>query len=458
MTKSPLALAVLLGVIAQQAGAAGFIEDSKATLGLRNFYINADNRNVARSNNPATTPNKQEEWGQGFQFNYISGFTEGTVGVGVDALGLLGVRLDSGKGTHYNPSSNAYGGIVFPTDSNGEAVNDFASLGLTGKVKVSKTEARLGTLQPKLPVVTYNDGRLLPQTFQGGQITSNEIDNLTLIGGKLEKAKGRNSSSSDGLSISGANNSSDFRNGTYNNEFYYAGLDYKINKDLVAQYYYGTLNEFYQQHFLGLTHTLALPVGSLKSDLRYFKSTADGKNDSAAGRDDGYFASGYYGTSASGAGITRGEVDNRTWSGQFTYTLDSHAISAGYQQVSGDSNFPYLDQGDGATAYLITDRQIGKFLRAGERTWLAEYAYDFAKIGAPGLKATITYLKGDNIDSATGDQSEWERDFRLDYAIQEGTLKGLGFSWRNASLRSTVANQNDQDENRLIVSYTLPLL
>jgi len=457
MTKSPLALAVVLGVIAQQAGAAGFIEDSKASLGLRNFYINADNRNVARSNSGATTPNKQEEWGQGFMFNYTSGFTQGTVGVGVDALGLLGVRLDSGKGTHYNPTSNAYGGIVFPTDSNGEAVNDFSSVGLTGKIKISKTEARIGTLQPKLPVVTFNDGRLLPQTFEGGQITSNEIDNLTVIGGKLEHAKGRTSSSSEGLSISGANNA---KTGKFNNEFYFAGLDYKVNKDLLAQYYYGTLNEFYQQHFLGLTHNLALPVGSLKSDLRYFYSTADGKNDSVSGRADGYYATGYYGTTPSNGRrtTTTGEVDNRTWSGQFTYTLDSHAISAGYQQVSGDSNFPYLDQGDGATAYLITDRQIGKFLRAGERTWLAEYAYDFAKIGAPGLKATITYLKGENIDSATGDQSEWERDFRLDYAVQAGTFKGVGFSWRNAALRSTVANQNDQDENRLIVSYTLPLL
>jgi hypothetical protein len=44
MNKSTLALAVAVGVLAQQAGAAGFIEDSKATLGLRNFYINTDNR------------------------------------------------------------------------------------------------------------------------------------------------------------------------------------------------------------------------------------------------------------------------------------------------------------------------------------------------------------------------------------------------------------------------------
>ena len=441
MNKSTLTLAVALGVIAQQASAAGFIEDSKATLGLRNFYINQDTRNA--------DANTQEEWGQGFQFNYISGYTEGTVGFGVDALGLLGVKLDSGKGRHGNPDSSKYGGTVFPTDENGRAVDDFSSLGLTGKVRISKTEARIGTLQPKLPVVTFNDGRLLPQTFEGGQITSAEIDNLTLIGGQLEHAKGRNSSNTEGLSIGGANNA---ETGQFSNTFYYAGADYKIGKDLLAQYYYGNLEDFYQQHFLGLTHNWAIGPGALKSDLRYFHSSSDGKNGNAAGRAEGYKSSGYW----EAGDANRGEVDNDTWSALFTYTLGSHALSAGYQQVEGDSAFPFLNQGDGATAYLITDRQIGKFLSSGERTWLAEYAYDFSKVGVPGLKATVTYLSGDNIQAAGGEQKEWERDFRLDYALQDGPLKGLGFSWRNASLRGNAAA--DQDENRLIVSYSLPLL
>jgi hypothetical protein len=441
MNKSSLALAVALGAIAQQAGAAGFIEDSKATLGLRNFYINQDTCNA--------DANTQEEWGQGFQFNYVSGYTQGTVGVGVDAIGLLGVKLDSGKGRHYNPDSSKYSGTVFPTDEDGRAVDQFSSLGLTGKVRIAKTEARLGTLQPKLPVVTFNDGRLLPQTFEGGQITSNEIDNLTLIGGQLEHAKGRSSSSSEGLSIGGANNA---KTGQFSNTFYFAGGDYKIGKDLLAQYYYGNLDDFYRQHFLGLTHNLALGAGVLKSDLRYFNSGSDGKNGSVAGRADGYKSSGYW----EAGDADKGEVDNNTWSALFTYSLDGHALSAGYQQVEGDSAFPFLNQGDGTTAYLITDRQIGKFLSAGERTWLAEYGYDFAKLGAPGLKATVTYLSGDNIDSASGDKQEWERDFRLDYTLQEGALKGLGFSWRNASLRGNAAA--DQDENRLIVSYSLPIL
>ncbi|MEL7938212.1 OprD family outer membrane porin, partial [Pseudomonas delhiensis] len=58
MKRSTLALAIATAALAQQASAGGFIEDSKASLGLRNFYINTDNRN-----GPAS-PSKQEEWGQ----------------------------------------------------------------------------------------------------------------------------------------------------------------------------------------------------------------------------------------------------------------------------------------------------------------------------------------------------------------------------------------------------------
>ena len=85
MKKSTLAVAVTLGAIAQQAGAAGFIEDSKATLGLRNFYINTDNREGTAN------PSRNEEWGQGFDLRFISGYTQGTVGFGLDAIGLLGI-------------------------------------------------------------------------------------------------------------------------------------------------------------------------------------------------------------------------------------------------------------------------------------------------------------------------------------------------------------------------------
>jgi hypothetical protein len=445
MKQSPLALAVFTGTLGAAlcgSAQADFIKDSKASLGLRNFYINNDVRNEDKPS--------AKEWGQGFIFNYQSGFTEGPVGFGVDALGLAGVRLDSGGNTGKAGRSRTPG-TLFPT-SGGEAEDQFGSLGLTGKVKISKTVGLLGTLQPKLPVVVPNDGRLLPQTFDGGQITSNEFDNLTLIGGQLEHTKTRASTDQRSLAIGGA----DLAKGADTNKFYYGGLDYKLSKDLTAQYYYGNLQDFYKQHFLGLVHNQALPVGSLKTDLRYFYSTSDGKNASASGRTAGYTSNGYYGVDAKGKAITKGEVDNRAWSALFTYSLGGHSLSAGYQQLSGDSAFPYLNQGDGSTAYLITDVQINKFLSAGERTWLTGYAYDFAKLGVPGLKASVLYLNGDSIDAAGSDKQEWERDLRLDYVLQGGPLKGLGFTWRNAALRGNA--QSDQDENRLIVSYTLPLL
>ncbi|MEJ3589895.1 OprD family porin, partial [Pseudomonas bubulae] len=418
MHKSTLAIAVAVGLLAQQASAAGFIEDSKATLKLRNFYINNDNRDSGTKD--AKAQSKAEEWGQGFQLDFTSGFTQGTVGFGIDAIGLLGVRLDSGGGTN-GRSGNSYGGTVFPSKSNGDAVNDFSSLGLTAKAKISQTELRYGTLMPKLPVISYNDGRLLPQTFEGGQITSNEFKDVTLIGGQIEHVKGRNSSSEEQMSIGGASART-----ANSNKFLYGGVDYKVNKDLLLQYYYGNLEEFYKQHFLGLVHNWSIGPGVLKTDLRYFNSSDDGKN----GYDPAYYSSGSYHTQASG----KGKVDNNLISGLLLYTVEGHTFGGGYQVSNGSSDFPFLNQGDGASAYIPTDMQISKFARAGERTWQARYSYDFAKVGVPGLTAGAVYLRGDNIDTYNSSKvqtsngaSEWERDITVAYVIQEGALKNLGF-------------------------------
>lgn len=447
MKKSTLAVAVTLGAIAQQAGAAGFIEDSKATLGLRNFYINTDNREGTAN------PSRNEEWGQGFDLRFISGYTQGTVGFGLDAIGLLGIRLDSGGGTN-GATASSYGGTVFPSKSNGEAVDNYSSLGLTAKAKISQTELKLGTLQPKLPVIVTNDSRMLPQTFQGGQITSSDIKDLTLVAGQIEKAKGRNSSNNESLSISGANSRG--VNWRSSNKFYYAGGDYKITKDLTAQYYYGNLEDFYKQHFLGLTHNWAIGPGVLKSDLRYFNSSDDGNN----GNQSAYFSTGNY----SGVNSGRGKVDNNLYSGLFLYSVAGHTFGGGYQVSNGSSDFPWLNQGDGSSAYITTDMQIQKFARAGERTWQARYSYDFAKVGVPGLTAGVVYLKGDHIDTVASNrteftgQSEWERDITVAYVVPEGPLKNVGVAWKNAMWRSDIANARNQDENRLIVSYSIPLL
>lgn len=435
MSNKNTVVTLALGAIALSTQAqADFLSDSKATLGMRNFYFNNDNRDGSAA------PSKTEEWAQGFMLDYKSGYTDGVVGFGVDALGLMGVTLDSGKGRHVGSS-------MIPSDSDNSAVDEWSRLGLTGKVKVSKSELRLGTLMPKLPILVANDGRLLPQTFEGGQITSSEFKDLTLTGGRIEHATGRGSSDQTGLAATGGTRES--------NAFDFAGGDWKITKDLTVQYYYANLEDYYTQQFFGLIHTLAISDNqSLKADLRYFKTDSSGRNSSGTS---GYRISGYTQDSD-------GEIDNRTWSAALIYALGAHAITAGYQSVSNGSNFTQLNQGNlpdkgagGASLYLYTDRLIQTFTRAGERTAFGQYAYDFAGLGVPGLKASVMYLSGDNIKTTSGDnQKEWERDISLDYVLQSGALKGVGFSWRNGKSNSEASR--NQDQNRLIVSYSIPLL
>ncbi|TWH77495.1 outer membrane OprD family porin [Azomonas agilis] len=442
MKKSLLAPAVgaALGVFGGVPVYADFIEDSKLTFSTRNFYYNQDVRNQEGA--------RLEEWGQGFMLNFQSGFTEGPVGFGVDALAMYGLRLDSG-GKVGKAGVDRTGGSVFPLESNGSTVNEFSKVGVTGKVRFAKTVAQLGALRPRVPVVIANDGRLLPQMYWGAQIVSNDIDKFTFTAGKLEHSTERNSSDSDSLSIEGSNNR---KTGQFSNEFYYGGVDFKATKDLTLQYYYGKLRDFYEQHFLGLVHNWQLPVGKLQTDLRYFSSDSDGKNSSASGRAEGYRANGYWSTGSS----NRYEVDNQLWSALFTYSLQGHSLGAGVQKITGNSDFPHLNQGGGRVLYLITDAQVHKFHNAGENTWVVKYAYDFAAAGIPGLKAGVNYFSGDDIDAAGSDKREWERDIRLDYTFQEGVLKGVGLSWMNAMWRGN--DTRDVDENRLIVNYSIPLL
>ncbi|CRL49950.1 MULTISPECIES: OprD family porin [Pseudomonas] len=438
MNKSTLALAVAVGVLAQQAGAAGFLEDSKASVSSRTMYFNNDNRDGGAD---------QKETAEGLKFDYLSGFTQGTVGFGIDAQALVGIHLDGGKGHHPYPSS------FFPSDSDGSAASEWSRAAANVKARFSKTEAHLGgALQPNMPILVANDSRLLPQTFEGGTISSKEIDNVTFNVGQLEHAAGRASSNSTGLAVAGGTEES--------NQFRYAGADWKVTKDLTLQYYHANLKDYYKQDFLGLVHVW--PIGtnqSFKTDLRYFDSGSDGKNGDA----------GYQFNNNGGYAKTPGEVDNKTWSAMFTYTLGGNAFLLGHQRVNDDGGFVYLNQGSvvndnrrseeagGASFYLFTDSMINGFVRAGENTTFGQYSYDFAALGVPGLKASAAYLYGDNIKAKNGtspDQSEWERDLRVDYTIQQGVLKGFGTTLRHGTYRGSDTGIASQDQTRLIFNYT----
>ncbi|MHA6195268.1 OprD family porin [Pseudomonas wadenswilerensis] len=387
---------------------AGFIEDSHAKIELRNHYINRDFR---QDNAPQS---KAEEWAQGFTAKLESGFTDGTLGFGVDAMGQLGIKLDSSRDRR-NTGLLPYGRNSL------EPADDYSELGVTAKVRLSKSVLRLGTLQPLLPVVTYNDTRLLASTFQGGLLTSQDIDGLTFNGGRLTKANLRDSSSNDDIGYGAATS----------DHFDFGGGTYAFSPQLNVSYYYAKLQDIYRQQYVGLLHTLPLGEGlSLRSDLRWFDSRGDGAE-------------------------RAGRIDNRNFNGMFTLSVGAHKFSGTFQQMSGDSAFPFLNGGDPYTVNLVT---YNTFTRAGLDSWQARYDYDFAALGIPGLTFMTRYTDGRHAKAAGIDNGrERERDTDLAYVIQSGPLKNVSLRWRNVTFRSGNGLTNPLDENRLIVGYTLAL-
>lgn len=423
-----LGLALTLPMAAQAA----FIEDSKASLELRNFYMNKDWRNEG-------TRDPAREWAQGFIFKYESGYTEGTVGFGLDLHGFAGFKLDSGRGSHGT-------GLLLTKPRNdkgrdgGHVPNSYGHAGATAKAKISETVLKGGTLRPSLPTVRSHDGRINPVTFSGVHVNSKEVNNLTLDIGQLGRVTQRNSTNSEPLAVGiaqgvGVNkfkNNKPVRRATKWNKssrFDFAGASYKWgDSGLTTSYNYANLDEVYKQHILNGVYTYKLTdTQSITTDLRYAKTSEDGKSG----------------------------IDNKAVSGMVIYKLGHNSFAASYQKMSGDTGYAYLS---GTDPFLTNFVQARDFASKDEKSWQVRYTHDFASIGLPGLSLMTRYVKGSNIYMGQGEKRgrEWERDIDLGYVIQDGTLKGLGMKVRNATVRDNMKRKND--ETRVIVSYTIPLL
>lgn len=416
MRKTSLALAVAASTLGlSQVAFADLVGDTKVSLEARNFYYNRDFREDAGQA-------KSEEWAQGFILRMNSGFTEGTVGFGADAIGMFGFKLDSGDGT-------AGSGLLVPDRSSGGSQDNYSGLAVAAKAKVSNSTLRVGQMQFKNAAIASSDIRLLPQVFRGGYLVSQEIEGLTLDAGYLDEVNNRNSQDYEDMTLNTfALSGIQFRGLNQSNEFIFAGGNYKLTNDLTAGYYYSNLEDMYKQHSFNLVHVL--PLGdkqSLKTDLRYARSTDDGLSN----------------------------VDNKAFGAMVTYALSGHSFGIGYQQMDGDTGFAYVG---GTDPFLVNYVQIGNFAAKDEKSWQARYDFNFASIGIPGLTFMTRYLTGDNIDRGAGvsEGREWERNTDIAYVFQEGALKNLGVRWRNATMRNNFSR--NIDENRLIVSYTLPLM
>ncbi|MFJ2332776.1 OprD family porin [Pseudomonas helleri] len=401
-----LSLTLCAPVMAQDQG---FFEDSTTDLLLRNYYFNRDFRD------PGATKSKVDEWAQGFILKFSSGFTPGVVGFGVDGIAMLGVKLDS--------SREASGSELLPVRSNGRAADNFSRAGVAAKMRFSATEIKVGELMPDVPVLRYDDGRLLPQTFRGAMLVSKEIEGLAVQAGQYRKVSLRNSSDMQELSTWAAP-------GVTSDRFNYAGADYRFNEQRTqVGVWHSQLKDIYQQSYFNLLHKQ--PVGDwvLGANLGYFIDKDDGS-------------------------ARIGNVSSRTAYGLFSAATGGHTLYLGLQKVSGDTSWMSVYGSSGRT--LGNDMFNGNFSNADERSWQARYDYNFAAMGVPGLLAMVRYGHGDNATTKQGTNGkEWERDTEIGYTVQSGSFKNLSLRVNNSTNRRTF--NSDFDQTRVIISYPMSM-
>lgn len=420
MKWSMIALAVAAGtsqmaVASSQDESKGFLEDSKLNVKTRMLYFSRDFRN-----NPSDTQSRREETGLGFVGTYESGFTQGVIGVGADAIGMLGLKLDSGKGRA--------GTGLFPTGSDGRSQDDYSKAGGAVKFRISDTVLKVGDQFTALPVFATDDSRLLPEIAQGSLITSNEIKGLTLHAGHFTSLTAQEETNRDSFHLKKAD---------------VAGGTYAITDTLSTSVYYSKVEDFWRKWYGNINW--ALPINDDQGLVFDFN---------------------IYDTKSDGAGNVRtfdGEtkLDNTAFSLSGAYNIGAHTFTLAYQAVSGDGDYAYGIDG-GGTIFLANSVARSDFNQEDEKSWQARYDLNFASYGVPGLTFMTRYVRGDDANVAgTTDGKEWERDVDIKYVLQEGAAKDLSFRVRQATYRSgdgVYYGSPSIDELRLIVEYPLSIL
>lgn len=358
--------------------ASDFIDKSTVELTTRNFYFDRDYQEVSKY--PAA-----KDWTQGFIFKANSGYTEGTIGFGLDVLATAGFKLDA--------SAKYAGTGNLPRDTvTNEPASSYGEIGLTGKAKVSQTELKVGTLRPMNPVLVASPARLLPQTYRGISLESKDIKNFELQGAFIDKVNQRDSTNYENIKISAVNGR--FKSAETNG-LYYAGGYYNVSPALRLGLFYLDVNNLYDQMTTGFLYKWDInPQTRLSSYLHYYRSRDEGQ-------------------------AKAGLVDNDLYHAHFELKRQNHKFIFGTFQHFGETAFPYLTGGETG---LLIDTWPGEFLNPKEKAYSFRYEYDF-KDYVPGLRFMTRYTMGRNIYAPNlggTDLKERETDFDIGYMFSPG--------------------------------------
>ena len=427
MKWSMIALAVSAGttqfaMASSQDDAKGFVEDSTLTSKTRMLYMNRDFRNGAGNKQQADGSFKsgyREDWGLSELLNYQSGFTQGTIGVGVDAFAMGTARLDGGAGRQGNG--------LFASKSDGSPEDTQGKIGGAVKFRLSDTELKYGNQFVASPVFSTDDSRLLPEVATGTLITSKEIKGLELTAGRFTALSSQTGMARDSINGKGEPGLTAAN---------IAGATYQFTDNFVGGIAASDVDDYFKKQYINLNYTLPIAeTQALNFDFNGYRTSSQGQE-------------------------LAGDVDNKIWSLAAAYSLGAHKFTIAHQRSTGDSAYYYGVDG-GGTIFLANSVQYSDFNQRDERSWQGRYDLNMASYGVPGLSFMARYVKGDNISTSTGEGKEHEFDFETKYVLQEGPAKDLSLRLRSAVYRTNgnnSVNGTDNNDVRIIAEYPLNIL
>jgi imipenem/basic amino acid-specific outer membrane pore len=437
MKWSMIALAVAAGtsqfaVASSQDESKGFFGDQSLKLKTRFEYMNRDYKNGASNN--ADSGYRQDS-GISQLLTYESGFTQGIVGFGLDAMAMGSVKLDGGSGHRGNG--------LFAIDSDNNEEKSQGKIGGAAKLRFSDTVLKYGQQFVASPVFATDDSRMLPEVATGTLITSKEIKGLELSAGRFTSLSAQTGMGRDtvgGLPDANGNHGEGISKGI--NIF---GASYAFTDNFTGAVAASDAEEYFKKYYVNLNWTLPINDDqSLNFDLNGYKTKGDTRGDLVDAIGDGTLG-----------------VDNNLWSLAAAYSLGAHKFTLAYQQSSGDNAYYYGVDGN-STIFVSNSIQISDFVGREEKSYQARYDLNMATYGVPGLSFMTRYVMGNNIkvdNAGEGKENEWNIESK--YVVQEGPAKDLSFRARFANYRANGAYQNysrDNYDTRLIIEYPLNIL
>ncbi|WP_330926865.1 OprD family outer membrane porin [Candidatus Sororendozoicomonas aggregata] len=407
-------------VLAASAAQANFLEDSSFDIKLRNVVFDYDG---------VSDDSDFRQWAQGIEANFKSGYIGDVIGFDASYYGAL--KLDHAGDNVYDDllggsqGDKSYGKIgqaYLKAKLGDDTLNFYGQAGLMG------LDAGL---------MASSGSRATPSSFRGfyGEVNIHDVKVF--------------SSYVDQISLRTSTGYDDFTNeaGKKIDNAYQFGGTYNGN-NISAEVVYLESQDYQQQNLVSLGYKLPINEGmALSFGGIYHEAKENGK-------------------------LWDGAFDDKAEHYNLNTTFSVHAldVTLSYAKTNADKanglgqfQYSFADNEYGSTPSKVS-RQLSDFMYNGESAWQLAAGYRFDRLGAAGLKTTLTYTKGTGIeDNSSGIRTkvmdnEHETDLEVSYAFQQPELEGLSVklqhAWHTAQYSSNHEDEKQKDL-RFYVDYTV---